>query len=292
MECGNVLGDQVIIVDLKPIIVRCSWKAAHDGYFNGRKVRETVLDSLCSIERQCSRFGEMVIACDGTDSWREKRYPFYKWKRRQKKDPARDLIYNFVQMYVRELMQYAPWPVMVAYEAEADDIIATLALQQKEPTVVVSEDRDFVQLHTYGIKQWAPKVGFITGDEEDTLEFKIFHGDSSDSVPNCISADDVYVKGDRQTRVPKGVKQFSPFDLTSIAREYPECVQGVIRNTNLVDLRKTPQYIKNLIVERYARAARNNRLPEYIERFRLEAPYGLGGSRGFKVQGTLQASAA
>ena len=97
---------------------------------------------------------------------------------------------------------------MYVENSEADDIIATLIkLQEDDIYLVVSGDKDFIQLHHYGnVYQWSTFLKSFIGEQEDPIKFlreQIIKGDRSDGVPNILSDDEIFVRGDRQKPITK-----------------------------------------------------------------------------------------
>ena len=90
--------------------------------------------------------------------------------------------------------------------AEGDDVIAVLAKNIQEKSIIISSDKDFSQLHKYKhIKQYSPiqKKMLTTSDPYKYLKEHIIRGDKGDGVPNILSADDCIVKGERQKPITK-----------------------------------------------------------------------------------------
>jgi 5'-3' exonuclease len=163
-----------------------------------------------------------------------------------------------MNMIRAELKEFFPYKVIDIESAEADDIIGTLVnnfgteLNSGEPILILSGDKDFIQLHTYGnVKQYDPtrKKWITHKDPHMFLKEHIMKGDSSDGVPNILSSDNCFVVGDRQRPLTaKKIEQYmkvKPTELeTSIARNY-------FRNEQLIDLSHTPEEIRTKVMESY-----------------------------------------
>jgi 5'-3' exonuclease len=63
---------------------------------------------------------------------------------------------------------------MYVENSEADDIIAILVkLQEEQKYLIVSGDKDFVQLQHYGnVQQWSPLLKNFIGEQRGT--YKVF----------------------------------------------------------------------------------------------------------------------
>ena len=59
------------------------------------------------------------------------------------------------------------------YSAEADDIIAVLAKNLDEKMMIVSGDKDFIQLHKYNqVRQYSPILKLV---EEELIDYIKVH---------------------------------------------------------------------------------------------------------------------
>ena len=86
---------------------------------------------------------------------------------------------------------------------ELDDVIATLCAQQTEDLyLIISGDKDFIQLQHYGnVYQFSPLLKSFIGEQLDNTVFlreQIIKGDRSDGVPNILSDDDIFLRDERQ----------------------------------------------------------------------------------------------
>ena len=138
--------------------------------------------------------------------------------------------------------------------AEADDIIGVLTDKYRvKPTIIISSDKDFIQLQKYeGVRQWSPlKKDFIMDNPVDSLYEKIIRGDTGDGVPNILSSDDVLItEGKRQTPITKKKLELwkgklpEEFCTGDMLRNYH-------RNKTMVDLGETPESIRINIINQF-----------------------------------------
>ena len=208
------------------------------------------------------QFGETVICFDSKGNWRKDTFPQYKANRKKDRDGS-DI--NWTQIFdvigeVKENMkEYSPYRCIEIERCEADDIIGTICEKQMtpEPILIISPDRDFVQLQRYpNVKQFSNiQKKFVEpreGTAEDDLALKILKGDSGDGVPNVLSDDMTLTEGRRQGVLSKKKKLAlleDPQALgTTIARQY-------IRNKRMIDLTSTPDDLKDKIMEQFAKPA-------------------------------------
>lgn len=225
-------------------------------------VRHMILNSLRSYKVKFGEeYGEMVIACDNTNYWRKQHFPYYK-ANRKKNIEASELnwksIFECMNKIRAELKEYFPYRVIDVESAEADDIIATLVsefgteLNTGNKILILSGDKDFIQLHTYAnVEQYDPtrKKWIKHEDPERFLHEHILKGDAGDGIPNVLSPDNVFVVGDRQRPLTaKKLEKIMGTDLeemdTTLARNYA-------RNVHLIDLSFTPEFIREKVMEQF-----------------------------------------
>ena len=225
---------------------------------NKDMIRLMVLNSLRGFNVKFKdEYGTMVLCSDAGDPWRRDFFPNYKYSRKQARLDGPfdwDNIFNIITEIKNEVKENFPYVVMYVENSEADDIIATLVKQQTESKyLIVSGDKDFVQLQHYGnVYQWSPLLKGYIGENEDPVKFlreQIIKGDRSDGVPNILSADDVFVKGERQKPVMK--KQLEEWiDIENIPLG-AETKKYYNRNKKLIDLSQIPLTIENNIINTY-----------------------------------------
>ena len=228
-------------------------------------VRHMVLNSIRSFNQKFSReYGEIVIACDNTNIWRKKEFPYYKANRKKNQEKSEldwKGIFECLGKIRQELKDYFPYRVIDVVSAEADDIIATLvhthgkivSSADDEKILILSGDKDFIQLHIYSnVRQYDPvRKKFIEhSDPERYLKEHILKGDSGDGVPNILSNDDCFVVGQRQ----------KPLTAKKIEAILEEGLDGKLnhplfrnykRNMHLINLSFTPWEIKEKILAQY-----------------------------------------
>jgi 5'-3' exonuclease len=228
-------------------------------------VRHMVLNAIRSFNQKFSReYGEIVIACDNTNNWRKKEFPYYKANRKKNQEKSEldwKSIFDCLGKIRQELKDYFPYRVIDVESAEADDIIAALvhmhgkivSSPSDEKILILSGDKDFIQLHIYSnVRQYDPvRKKFIEhNDPERYLKEHILKGDSGDGVPNILSNDDCFVIGQRQ----------KPLTAKKIEAILEEGLEGKLnhplfrnykRNMHLINLSFTPWEIKEKIFAQY-----------------------------------------
>jgi hypothetical protein len=225
--------------------------------------RHMVLNSIRSYKQKFSQeYGEIVIACDDKNYWRKQLFPYYKANRKKHRDSSEldwTTIFNCFNKIKQELKDNFPYRVIQVETAEADDIIATLAGYDQQDTLILSGDKDFIQLHNDTIKQYDPvKKKFIKHDNPVGYLYEhILKGDAGDGIPNILSDDDVFVvEGKRQK--PLTQKRIDEITKTTIDSSHP-LWRNWIRNSNLINLGSVPLIIKDQILNKYDEEAGKGR---------------------------------
>ena len=229
-------------------------------------IRHFILNSLRSYNKKFRKdYGEMIVAADSS-TWRRQYFPNYKHKRREARQQSQaeqdnwEEIFRIIGLVLDEIQENLPFKVVKVNGAEADDIIGSLALETQEfgkhePVMIVSADKDFVQLQKYNnVKQYSPmKSGYVTEKKPQTHLFEhILKGDSSDGVPNVLSSDDVFVNGERQKPITRKKLDYwleNCDQLDQIMDQ--ETYRNYIRNRSLIDLEQIPSDLRTEIINTY-----------------------------------------
>lgn len=214
------------------------FQAWRSRQFSGNKeidtegaIRYTLLKNILHHKRRFShQYGEIVICVDHYHSWRKEVFPYYKAQRKENRDKTVDwkLVFNTISKVADELKTHFGYRVIRVHGAEADDIIATLCHHKfgtGEPIMIVSEDKDFLQLQKYkNVKQYSMRKSTIL-TQENPLQFILEHiirGDASDGIPNVLSEDDAIVDSTkRQKRVmSKKVEEWVKMTRDDLKKEF------------------------------------------------------------------------
>ena len=117
--------------------------------------------------------------------------------------------------------------------------------------MIVSSDKDFLQLQKYNnVRQWSHILKKEIKDPHPKLNLidKILSGDTGDGIPNVLSGDNTFVNGERQTPLSKKKKEAMMQDLSEAVGLSAEWYRNYQRNQKLIDLTRTPQKLKNEII--------------------------------------------
>jgi 5'-3' exonuclease len=232
-------------------------------------LRHMILNSIRSYNQKFkNEFGEMIIACDAGNNWRRQVFPYYKANRRKNREKSEinwTTVFETLNKVRDELKDYFPYRVIRVDGAEADDVIGSLAQtygNTNEPILILSGDKDFVQLQCYmNVKQFDPvqKKWRKTNDVDKFMKEHIIRGDTGDGVPNFLSADDTFVVGARQK--PISQKKLDQWLEAADPKEFcdEKMLRGYLRNQQLVDLNFIPPDIKKEVLVQFEEQAGKGR---------------------------------
>ena len=225
-------------------------------------IRHLVLNSMRNFRTKYrDKYGELVICTDMHSSWRKNEYPYYKAHRKKVRDKQKSEGMNWSDLFqtintiILEIDEFFPYKVIRVPHAEGDDVIAVLARNLPEKSIIISSDKDFTQLQKYkNIKQFSPiqKKMLTVPDPYKYLKEHIIRGDKGDGIPNILSPDDCIVEGVRQRPISKK-------KVETWMDKKPEdfCENGMSekweRNKKLIDFDCIPKEITDAIVSEYAK---------------------------------------
>jgi len=210
-------------------------------------VRHMVLNSLRGHYKRFRDYGEMIIACDSGNVWRREVFPNYKASRKKVRDKSGHdwtKIFEIMSKIKNELKEHMPYKVIEIDTAEADDIIGALVKKSyytNQNVLILSGDKDFIQLHNNRVKQYNPVLNkFVGKGETPSIYIKehILKGDRSDGIPNVLSDDDVFVEGRRQRPLTK--KKIASWVDEMVMTFTEEEQKNYDRNRKLIDLSLIP----------------------------------------------------
>ena len=255
----------MILVDMSQIMMASIMMQMHmskKSEPDEEMVRHMILNSLRMYRtRFLSEFGEMVLCYDSRHYWRRDYFPEYKHSRRKSRgtdDKNWDIIFDCLNTIKEEVKTNMPYKSIEVYGAEADDIIATLCSESSNEVMILSGDKDFIQLQKFpNVKQYSPITKkMINGiNPDDYLKEHVLKGDTSDGVPNVLSPDNTFVDGIRQRPLSKkkiALMVDGDFPNDEIKRNYQ-------RNKKLIDLTCSPDELRSEILDTYKSAPVNDR---------------------------------
>lgn len=146
--------------------------------------------------------GYKIVAClDDISNFRKEVYEDYKANREVDVERVKAKRCN---QSLFEILSYLGWEFYKTEGCEADDLIASRAMENAKagnPCVVYSSDKDLQQLMIFPSVQVASSIEqgqFVYKTEQDTIEklgcspsqiryFRPFKGDTSDNIPSAVS---------------------------------------------------------------------------------------------------------
>jgi hypothetical protein len=235
-------------------------------------LRHMILNAIRSYRQKfVEDFGELVICCDSKRYWRKEVFPFYKASRKKDRQSSGvdwNTMFTTLNKVRQELMDVFPYKTILIDGAEADDIIGCIVRNvTDEKILILSSDKDFIQLHTNpNVKQYSPVLKKFVRHENPEIYLKehIVKGDRGDGIPNINSPDGVFVDGGRQKPVRKKIlEELTCLDIDMIENsehlEKDMLKRNWMRNRQLIDLTVIPEEIENSIMSSYNNYKLNDR---------------------------------
>ena len=244
----------MIIVDINQIMISNLMVTIHRDNLELSEdlIRHMVLNSLRGHNKKFRKeYGQMVIACDSGNVWRRQAFPNYKAGRkanREKSEHDWTMIFDLLSKVKNEIKQFLPYKVIEVETVEADDIIAVLCRRTNEKVLILSGDKDFIQLHNDRIKQYNPVLNKFVGQGENPslyIREHILKGDRSDGIPNVLSDDNVFIEGRRQRPLSK--KKIEAWCNEIVPTFNEEEQKNYDRNKTLIDLNCVPKELEDKI---------------------------------------------
>lgn len=220
--------------------------------------RHVILNQVRILRKKYGKkYGSIVFCLDSGNLWRREIFPYYKAFRKKNREESSydwNRLYDSIKTISDELYNDLGYEVIKVNGAEADDIIATLAKRFEGPHLIVSCDKDLMQLYAVdGVAVYNSSKGGLMNckNPEEFLQHHIIKGDSGDGIPNILSEDDTFVvKGKRQK--PMTAKRLAHY--TSSVPENvmdEETLERYERNKKLISLFHIPEEIEDEIMEEY-----------------------------------------
>ena len=257
----------MILIDMNQISVASLMMHLHmnKGELEEDMVRHMILNSVRMYRTMFNEdYGEMVLAYDSKSYWRREFFPQYKSNRRKNREEDNkdwDSIFEVLNQIKNEIKEFLPYKVVETYGAEADDVIATLCKHyQSEKIMIVSGDKDFIQLQKYdNVSQYSPITKKLVNGVDPNVYIKehVLKGDKSDGVPNVLSPDHTFTDELRQR--PLTSKKMHDILATEIDDLNDELKRNYQRNFKLINLDNIPEKLELDILDDFKGASCGNR---------------------------------
>ena len=229
-------------------------------------VRHMILNSIRNYMMQfksdyVESDADVILAWDSKHYWRRDYYPQYKAGRKKTRESSNldwNEIFGVTNKIRDEIKENLPYKSVEVYGAEADDIIAIVS-NSYDKVMIVSSDKDFIQLHNDNIKQWSPVTKQeVNGHNPDTyIKEHVLKGDSGDGVPNVLSPDHTFTDGLRQK--PLGKKRIEKMINENMSNWDDEVKRNYQRNYKLINLKNIPKDIESNIVDEISKSSCGDR---------------------------------
>ena len=229
-------------------------------------VRHMILNSIRNYMMQfksdyVESDADVILAWDSKHYWRRDYYPQYKAGRKKTRESSNldwNEIFGVTNKIRDEIKENLPYKSVEVYGAEADDIIAIVS-NSYDKVMIVSSDKDFIQLHNDNIKQWSPVTKQeVNGHNPDTyIKEHVLKGDSGDGVPNVLSPDHTFTDGLRQK--PLGKKRIEKMINENMSDWNDEVKRNYQRNYKLINLKNIPKDIESNIVDEISKSSCGDR---------------------------------
>jgi len=273
----------MILIDLNQVLISnlmAQTRGKAENLPDKEMVRHMVINSLRGFNLKFkSEYGNNIVLCaDAGEPWRRDIYPNYKHARRKGRvDSATDWdnIFNVITEIKHEIAENFPYVMMYIEKAEADDIIATLVKHINEPIMIISGDKDFIQLQTKkNVKQYSPIQKVFVGEGLDPKKFlheQIIKGDRSDGIPNILSPDDIFLTKEKQRPINK--KRLEEWSNVSNIPLGSETSKYYERNKRLIDLSCIPEELERTIINTYRdyKTPNRSKLLPYFMKHKLKS---------------------
>ena len=229
-------------------------------------VRHMILNSIRNYVMQfksdyVESDADVILAWDSKHYWRRDYYPQYKAGRKKTRESSNldwNEIFGVTNKIRDEIKENMPYKSVEVYGAEADDIIAIVS-NSYDRVMIVSSDKDFIQLHKENVKQWSPVTKQeVNGHDPDTyIKEHVLKGDSGDGVPNVLSPDHTFTDGLRQK--PLGKKRIEKMINENMNDWSDEVKRNYQRNYKLINLKNIPKDIQSNIVDEISKSSCGDR---------------------------------
>jgi hypothetical protein len=243
----------MIILDLNNVLFSAVLKDLNKtSEINVDLFRHIALNSIRALNAKFrAEYGEMVFAVDSFNYWRKSQFPYYKASRKKAREKSElnwNKIFECLDSLKKDLQEVFPYKYIRIDTAEADDIIAVACKYTNKSVLIISTDKDYLQLQTNTlVKQYDPvkMIMVKTDDPKSYLLEHIIRGDSNDGVPNIASPDNCFVIGQRQNRITSKM-----LDSYKNIENQPEhsLYRNYMRNKMLIDLTQIPSEIEQQII--------------------------------------------
>ena len=152
-------GTPMILVDANQIAIsHLMIRNKIENGINIDSIRRSIIRVMGRIQRKFKgEFGQWCCVMTTRTTGVDRSFPYYKMNRKQERENSKydwNQVFSVLNKIRDELRDNFPFHVLQVDGAEADDIIASLVKRNNnqnlpEPILILSADKDFIQLHKY-----------------------------------------------------------------------------------------------------------------------------------------------
>lgn len=253
-----------ILIDLSQIAISNLMMSPNikSGDVDELLIKHMILSSIRGYKKKFGReYGQVVICCDAKHYWRKDIFPHYKASRKNSRKQSKfdwSEVFTAIDNMKAELKTYFPYKVIEVDRAEGDDVIAIIAKNEREKTIIIGGDKDYCQLHVNPVvKQYSPtkKEFVVVDDATHFLNELVISGDTADGIPNIKSdADTFVIENKRQSPIAK--KDIAVWRTKDDPKQFCQSramLENHKRNRELIDFAFIPEDIESNILDEYAK---------------------------------------
>jgi hypothetical protein len=231
-----------------------------------------------------NKANEVVIAVDNRKSWRYDFWPRYKEDRKLKREKQTDdfpwdEFFKRYEIMLDEFQEHLPIKVLRVEKSEGDDIIGVIVNNVPEHCVVISTDKDFLQLDSDRVTIYDPlkqqKVSHP--NPEMFLVEQSLLGQSKDSIFNIKNPLDYPLGKRKKPFGPKALEKVLIYGWEKWLKDN-DLVERFEFNKTLMDFKRIPKEIQSAIMKEYLnykyphpdniwKFIKENNWPDYKEKF-------------------------
>lgn len=235
----------VLLFDLSNMAYYCAHRL-YRGFERRPDAASMILEAteehMRSVYRQFSP-KKLIFACDYHSYWRTDIFPTYKGQREI--TPVKLLVRKAIEGFKEKNRQHC----IEVEKAEADDVIFVATEMLEGSKVIVSSDRDFMQLVSSEVKLFNPLESRFRRSQncsEFDLFLKCIRGDVSDNIPSAYPRI-------TEKKLKKAFSDPELYEEIMNAKLKDDTIvkDNFARNKQLIDLTQVPVDLRAAIAEKF-----------------------------------------
>ena len=261
-----------LIVDLSNVahIVRYSVFKHNKNEFSKDLLFFKILTTIQYVSNKYSTEG-LLIACDAQNIWRKDLYPEYKANRKDLRDEYYPQVVETMVDIKDFFNEFTNVPAITVDRCEADDVIALATQTNINGSVIMSSDKDFIQLLDHKTRLYSPTMSSerTSDNVEYDLFVKLIRGDIGDNIPSAMP-------NVRETKLKAAWDDsYQLVNIMESTNKHGNLVKDDYeRNAQLIDLERQPEQYRQEIVDKLSEVQTSN--------YKFEKFLGEMGRRGYQ----------